>query len=121
MGFRGHLGRLCHSLIDRRSASLTTRRFASFFIGLTVAVLISAFSPLTQAGWNPARDFGPRLVAYLAGWGTVAIPGPSSGFWVNIAGPLVGCPVGAGFFECLLRPGLNAVKPEGEERSSGET
>ena len=96
------------ALIDRRAAGLPTRRFAPFFIGFTVAVLISVFSPLTQAGWNPARDFGPRLVAYLAGWGTVAIPGPSWGFWVYIAGPLVGGPIGAGLFECLLRPGLNA-------------
>ena len=54
------------ALIDPRSAGLPTRRFAPFFIGFTVAVLISVFSPLTQAGWNPARDLGPRLVAY---WG----------------------------------------------------
>lgn len=100
------------ALVDRRSASLPTRRFAPFFIGFTVAVLISVFSPLTQAGWNPARDFGPRVVAYLAGWGEVAIPGPSWGFWVYIAGPMVGGPIGAGLFECLLRPGLNAIRAE---------
>ena len=43
-----------------------------FFIGFSVAVLISLFAPLTQAGFNPARDFGPRLVAAAAGWGSVA-------------------------------------------------
>lgn len=74
---------------DRPSANL-----APFFIGFTVAVLISLFAPLTQAGWNPARDFGPRLVAFVLGWGRVAIPGPESGFWVYIVGPLIGGPLG---------------------------
>ncbi len=78
-------------------------------------MLISLFAPLTQAGWNPARDFGPRLVAFFAGWGSVAIPGPSAGFWVYIIGPLVGGPVGAGVYERLLRPGLKAAIPVGTE------
>lgn len=77
---------------------------APFFIGFTVAVLISLFAPITQAGWNPARDFGPRLVAFLAGWGEVAIPGPRGGFWVYIAGPLLGGPAGAAAYDYLLRP-----------------
>lgn len=69
------------SLSDRRNAALPNKGLAPFFIGFTVAVLISVFAPLTQAGWNPARDFGPRIVAFFAGWGGIAIPGPSGGFW----------------------------------------
>ena len=103
---------LIFALSDRRSVSLPTRRFAPFFIGFAAAVLISVVSPLTQAGWNPARDCGPRVVAFLAEWGEVAIPGPSWGFWVYIAGPLAGGAIEAGLFECLLRPGLNAVRAE---------
>ena len=37
------------------------------FIGLTVSSIIFFVAPLTQAGLNPARDFGPRIVAYLSG------------------------------------------------------
>jgi glycerol uptake facilitator-like aquaporin len=71
-------------------------------IGLGVAIVISIIAPLTQAGLNPARDFGPRLLAYLAGWGPVAIPGPRGGFFaVYIASPLVGSLVGAGAYELL--------------------
>lgn len=77
-----------------------------FFIGFTVAVLISLFSPITQAGWNPARDFGPRLVAWVAGFGSVAIPGPRDGFWIYIVGPLLGGPLGGLFYDRLIEPCL---------------
>lgn len=98
------------ALVDRKNTALPTKDFAPLFIGLTIAALISVFAPLTQAGWNPARDFGPRVVAYFAGWGTVAVPGPSSGFWAYIVGPLLGGPIGAAAYEFLLRPGMRAVR-----------
>jgi glycerol uptake facilitator protein len=93
------------ALVDRRNDARPAW-LAPFFIGFTVAVLISLFAPITQAGWNPARDFGPRLVAFLAGWGEVAIPGPRNGFWVYIVGPLVGGPIGAAIYDYVVRPGL---------------
>ena len=39
--------------------------FVPPLIGLTVGCLISVLAPLTQAGFNPARDFGPRIVEML--------------------------------------------------------
>ena len=97
------------SLTDRRNAGLSTKNMTPLLIGFTVAALISLFAPLTQAGWNPARDFGPRIVAFFAGWGSIAIPGPHpslGGFWVYIVGPMIGAPVGAAVHELLIRPGL---------------
>ncbi|MBM3946260.1 MAG: aquaporin [SAR202 cluster bacterium] len=99
------------ALVDRRNTSLPVKHLAPFFIGFTVAALISLFAPLTQAGWNPARDFGPRIVAFFAGWSSVAIPGPSGGFWAYIVGPLVGGPIGAAIYEYLLRPRLYRASP----------
>jgi len=72
-----------------------------FLIGFTVAMLLALYAPITQAGWNPARDFGPRLVAFLAGWGNVAIPGPRNGFWIYIIGPFIGGPLAAAFVDLV--------------------
>jgi len=97
---------LIFALVDRRNSARPGASLAPFFIGFTVAVLISLFAPITQGAWNPARDFGPRLVAFVAGWDEIAIPGPRSGFWVYIIGPLSGGLVGAAIYEYLVRPGM---------------
>jgi glycerol uptake facilitator protein len=76
---------------------------APLFIGMTVSLLISITAPLTQTGINPARDFGPRLIAYFSGWGPVAIPGPRGGFFlVYILSPLLGGASAAVVFRFLL-------------------
>ncbi len=41
---------------------------AGLLIGLLVATIGGAFGPLTGFAMNPARDFGPKLFAYFAGW-----------------------------------------------------
>jgi glycerol uptake facilitator protein len=79
------------------------------FIGGTVATIIAIMAPLTQTGINPARDFGPRIIAYLAGWGSTAIPGPKGGFfWVYIAAPLFGGAAAAACFRFVIAPLMSA-------------
>lgn len=94
------------ALTDPRQKIIQSKEMLPFYIGFTVAVLITLYAPLTQAGWNPARDFGPRVVAAMAGWGKVAIPGPRNGFWVYIIGPKIGAPIGALLYDLLINPGL---------------
>lgn len=63
-------------------------------IGAVVGVLIIFVAPYTQAGFNPARDFGPRLVAFFNGWGDAAFPRVSYSFFtVYIMGPILGAGV----------------------------
>lgn len=82
----------------------TPRFMAPIFIGLTVSIIISIVAPLTQAGLNPARDFGPRLVSYIFGWGEIAIPGPRGGFFtVYILSPVLGAVFGAGVYQWVVR------------------
>jgi len=86
--------------------------FASF-IGLTVTIVICIIAPLTQAALNPARDLGPRLFAWLAGWGRIAIPGPRAGFFtVYILSPVLGALAGAATYRALT--GWRAGKPADE-------
>lgn len=106
------------ALTDPENAATPEPTLVPFFIGFTVAVLISLFAPITQAGWNPARDFGPRLVAVLAGYGTIAIPGPQGGFWIYIVGPILGGLVGGTIYERLVRPFLPRKLPAGTEQAA---
>mmetsp|Transcript_9429 Transcript_9429/g.34612 ORF Transcript_9429/g.34612 Transcript_9429/m.34612 type:complete len:519 (-) Transcript_9429:47-1603(-) len=87
---------------------------APFLIGALIAINLSCYAPLTQAGWNPARDFGPRLVSLWFGWGHTAIPGPRSGFWAYIVGPLIGAPLGGLFHDYILMGGLWVNQSEEE-------
>jgi glycerol uptake facilitator protein len=100
---------------DGRNTGGPGNRLAPVFIGLTVSGLISFIAPLTQAGFNPARDFGPRLFAYFAGWGEIALPGPTpTGFFtVYILAPAVGAVLGAHLYDWVLRPGESTPPSNG--------
>jgi len=101
------------AVTDERNLAAPTGRLAPVFIGLAVAILISVLAPLTQACLNPARDFGPRLFACLAGWRLIAIPGYGTGFLtVYILAPVIGAVLGGGLYTRLLRPCLPDL-PEG--------
>ncbi|KAI8815480.1 aquaporin-like protein [Cladochytrium replicatum] len=89
--------------INDHNNTAVPRGSEPFFIGFTVSVLIAVLGPTTQACINPARDFGPRLVATAAGWGSVALPGPNNGFWVYLAGPMVGAILGGGLFFLVIK------------------
>ena len=86
---------------------------APMFIGLTVSSIICLIAPLTQAGLNPARDFGPRLVAWTCGWGGAAFPDHHGGFfYVYILGPIVGGIIAALFFVHVLEPAMKRSSVE---------
>ncbi|MEM7375491.1 MAG: MIP/aquaporin family protein [Bacteroidota bacterium] len=74
------------------------------FIGLTVSMIISLIAPFTQAGLNPARDLGPRLVAWIGGWGPAAFPDAAGGwFWVYILGPVLGGLLASSLFRLMSK------------------
>jgi len=78
---------------------------APLFIGITVTAIICVVAPLTQAGLNPARDLGPRLFAWLAGWGGAAFPDDRYGFiTIYVLAPLLGGAAASLLFVRVLEP-----------------
>lgn len=93
---------LVSTVTNARNTARPPSAMGAVIIGLGVAAIISVVAPLTQAGLNPARDFGPRLVAYFLGWGEIAIPGPRNGFFtVYILAPIIGAVIGGGIYRLI--------------------
>ncbi|CCG85497.1 Glycerol uptake facilitator protein [Erwinia piriflorinigrans CFBP 5888] len=81
---------------------------APLLIGLLIATIGASMGPLTGFALNPARDFGPKLFAWAAGWGNVAFTGARDipYFLVPIFGPLFGASLGAFGYRALIASNL---------------
>ncbi len=95
---------------------------SALIIGLLVALLGATFGFLEAWPMSPARDFGPRLFAYFAGWGPEAIPGPQNYMWVPIVAPVIGGLIGGFAYQRLILPFLPRVAADAvtADQSTGE-
>ncbi|WEO96327.1 MIP family channel protein [Streptomyces sp. FXJ1.172] len=93
-------------------------------VGFVVAAIGISYGANAGYAINPARDFGPRLFTYAAGWNSLAFPGSVSGtfssyWWIPIVGPLIGGVVGIVVYDLfvgdvlLLRSELAALPEPG--------
>jgi glycerol uptake facilitator protein len=91
-----------------------TGNLGPLIVGVIVAAVGSSFGANTGYAINPARDFGPRLFAWIAGWGKLALPGnyktmpPGDGsinvyFWIPIIGPIIGGIIAAIVYDLFIR------------------
>ena len=71
------------------------KKWLPLMIGLWLAVLIWLVAPVTQAGFNPARDLGPRIITALLGWDTWSFEANGWGFLlVYVIAPCLGALLG---------------------------
>ena len=77
-----------------------------FMVGMVVMAIGISFGANAGYAINPARDFGPRVFAWIAGWGKEALPGNYGNvndyFWIPIIGP--SDRGGAGVRSCTTSP-----------------
>lgn len=74
----------------------------ALIIGLLVALIGASMGYLEAWALNPARDFGPRLFCFFAGWGPAAFPSPDSYWWIPVIAPLLGAVLGGGVYQGLI-------------------
>ncbi len=77
---------------------------APLLIGILVAVIGAATAPLTGFAMNPARDFGPRLFTFFAGWGEMTLTGGRDIPYmiVPIIAPIIGACIGGAGYRLLI-------------------
>jgi glycerol uptake facilitator len=79
---------------------------APYIVGVLVGAIGLSFGANAGYAINPARDFGPRVFAAIAGYDKVALPGDygniNSYFWIPIIGPLVGGLLGAFIYDFFI-------------------
>lgn len=71
-------------------------------IGATVVAIGMTFGLNCGYAINPARDLGPRLFTYLAGWGVEVFTAKGHWWVVPVIGPLIGGVVGAAVYEFAI-------------------
>ncbi len=85
---------------------------APLIVGFIVVAIGISFGANAGYAINPARDFGPRMFAWMAGWKDIAMPGNygniNTYFWIPIIGPFVGAGIGAAIYDGLIRSVLLA-------------
>jgi len=71
-------------------------------VGLLVVGIGAAYGTNSGYAINPARDFGPRMFTFLAGWGSEVFRAGNYWWWVPIVGPLVGGVLGGWLYDLFV-------------------
>ncbi|HEY8148671.1 MAG TPA: MIP family channel protein [Vicinamibacteria bacterium] len=77
-------------------------RIVPIHFGLLVVLIGMTFGFNAGYAINPARDLGPRLFTFVAGWGSEVFRAGNHWWWVPIVGPLVGGVLGGAIYDQLI-------------------
>nr|XP_016853863.1 PREDICTED: LOW QUALITY PROTEIN: aquaporin-10 [Anolis carolinensis] len=68
-------------------------------VALLVVSLCLALGANCSCAINPARDLGPRLFTYVAGWGPQVFSAGRGWWWVPVVAPMVGSALGTAVYQ----------------------
>ncbi|GAA3813075.1 MIP/aquaporin family protein [Streptomyces chiangmaiensis] len=113
------------AVVDLRNTAVKAN-LGPLVIGLVVAAVGMSYGANAGYAVNPARDFGPRLFTWVAGWQELALPGTLSGsfsdyFWIPIVGPLVGGVIGVLVYDLFIGDVLHIRSQSAEPPQAGLT
>lgn len=75
---------------------------APLVVGLLVVLIGATFGFNSGYAINPARDFGPRLFTFVAGWGSEVFRAGNGWWWVPIIAPVIGGIVGGFAYDAMI-------------------
>lgn len=96
---------ICAVTDPKQGTVSSTPGLIPLIIGLTLFALINITGALTMACFNPARELGPRLVAYIMFSGF-----EDQQWWIYEIAPMLGGPIGVMLYLIFLGPSLSAQK-----------
>ncbi len=102
------------AIVDERNQPAGVH-LAPVVIGSLVFLIGMTFGANCGYAINPARDFGPRVFTYFAGWGSQVFTANNYWWWVPIVGPLIGGILGGAVYDLFVG---RLHPPEGEDSSS---
>jgi glycerol uptake facilitator protein len=113
------------AIIDLRNTAVKAN-LGPLVIGFVVAAIGMSYGANAGYAINPARDLGPRLFTWMAGWDGLAFPGSLAGafsdyWWIPIVGPLIGGVVGVLVYDLFIGDVLHARAQQGAEPEPGRT
>jgi MIP family channel proteins len=92
---------LIFALTDQKNLA-PEGRLVPIHFGLLVILIGMTFGFNAGYAINPARDLGPRLFTFVAGWGGDVFRAGNHWWWVPIVGPLVGGVLGGALYDRLI-------------------
>ncbi|MXM64135.1 MIP family channel protein [Streptomyces sp. HUCO-GS316] len=119
------LAMLVVAVVDLRNTAVKAN-LGPLIIGFVVAAIGMSYGANAGYAINPARDLGPRLLTWAAGWEDLAMPGTLSGafsnyFWIPIVGPLIGGVIGVLVYDLFIGDVLHIRAQQHIETEVGRT
>lgn len=93
------------AISDKKNNNIS-KEISAILISFLVIVIGCSLGFNCGYAINPARDFGPRLFTFFAGWGSQVFNAGNNFFWIPIIGPLIGSFIGTLFYVVIISNNL---------------